>query len=52
MNKVADVAVAIVGVALIFVLTRPGSQGPSIVKAIGNSFSGAIQSATTGKGPY
>ena len=51
MNQVFDVATAIVVVAGILVLTRPGSQGPSLVSSIGSSFTGAL-GAATGGGAY
>jgi drug/metabolite transporter (DMT)-like permease len=48
MNKLADIAGAVIVLAGIFVMVRPGSQGPGFVSAIGNSFSGVIGSATGG----
>lgn len=48
MNRAFDVAVAIVGVAAILVLTRPGSQGAQVIKSIGDAFSGALGTATGG----
>jgi hypothetical protein len=46
MSQIVDVLTAIVVVAGILVLTKPGSQGPSLVSALGNSFSGALGVAT------
>lgn len=46
MNKAADVAVAIVVVAGILVMTRPGSMGAALIDAIGGAFSGALGVAT------
>lgn len=46
MGKTLDVAAMIVVVAGIMVLVRPGSQGPGLVTAIGNAFSGSIATAT------
>lgn len=46
MNKVTDVAIAIVSVAAILVLTRPGSKGSDVIRAIGDAFSGALGVAT------
>ena len=46
MNKIADIAFAIVMVALVFQLTRPGSQGSKVITAVGGAFSGAIGAAT------
>ena len=48
MSKVFDIGVAIVFVAAILVLTRPGSQGPGLVSALGNAFTGALGTATGG----
>jgi drug/metabolite transporter (DMT)-like permease len=49
MHKVGDVAVAIVIVAGIMVLVRPGSKGPQLVSALGNGFASAIGAATGGR---
>lgn len=46
MNRVFDVATAIVIVAAITVLVRPNSKGPDLVNALGGSFTGALQAAT------
>lgn len=54
MHKAGDVAVAIVVVAGIMVLVRPGSRGPQLVAALGNGFASAIGAATggaSGSGP-
>lgn len=48
MNKVIDVAAAIVVVAGIMVLVRPGSQGPQLADTIGKTFIGSLQAATGG----
>ena len=48
MNKWVDVVSAIVVVGGIFVMVRPGSQGPGLVKAFGTSFSSALGAATGG----
>ena len=42
MNDIVDVATAIVVVGGILVLTRPQSQVPGLVSAIGNAFSNAL----------
>ena len=47
MNKLVDIATLAFVVAGITVLVRPQSQGPDFVKAVGNAFSGVIQSATS-----
>lgn len=54
MHKIGDVAVAIVVVAGIMVLVRPGSKGPQLVQALGGGFASAIGAATgstRGAGP-
>jgi hypothetical protein len=50
-NKLIDVLSFAFIVAGITVLTRPGSQGPSLVKNLGDAFS-SIVSASTGGGSY
>lgn len=45
MKDAARVGIALVVVAGILVLTRPGSQGPGLVTAITGGFSSAVQSA-------
>lgn len=46
MNKIVDVATLVFTVAAITVLVRPNSKGPELVKAIGDSFSNVVKSAT------
>lgn len=46
MHKVGDVAMAIVAVAAIFVVTRPGSQAADVVRSITGGFAGLIGAAT------
>lgn len=46
MNELFDVLTAIVVVTGILVLTKPGSQGPGLVDALGNAFSGALGKAS------
>lgn len=48
MNQIADVAVAIVVVAAILVLTRPGSQGPALVQNLTAGFGNAVGVASGG----
>lgn len=48
MHKVGDVAFAIIVVAGIMVLVRPGSKGPQLVQALGGGFASAIGAATGG----
>jgi len=47
-NRALDIGFAIVLVAAVFVMVRPGSQGPSLVSAISNGFVGALRQATGG----
>lgn len=46
MNKVADIATYAFLVGGILVLTRPGSQGPKFVTALGGAFSHVVQAST------
>lgn len=46
MHKTGDVLFLIVVVALAYVIVRPGSQAASVIGSVGNSFAGAIASAT------
>jgi hypothetical protein len=48
MSDLFDVLTAIVVVAGIMVMVRPNSQGPQLVKNLGNAFDGAVNSATGG----
>lgn len=48
MHKYGDFLIAIVYVAVLFVLVRPGSQGPSLVSAFGDSTSNLVKAATGG----
>lgn len=48
MNKVADIATGVIIVAAIFVMVRPGSQGPGLVSSLGNAFTGSLKAATGG----
>ncbi len=38
----------IIIIAVLFVLVRPGSQGPSLVSGVSSGLSGLVQSATGG----
>lgn len=40
--------VGVVYLAVLFVLVRPGSQGPTFVTSVGNALSGLITSGTGG----
>jgi hypothetical protein len=46
MHKTGDILFIIVVVALVYVAVRPGSQTAGVIRAIGDSFAGAIASAT------
>lgn len=48
MHRFGDFLIAIVYLAVVFVLVRPGSQGPGLVKAFGDSTSGLVKAATGG----
>ena len=48
MNKVFEVLILAVYLAAVFTLVRPGSQGPSFVKALGDGLAGIIAAATGG----
>ena len=50
MEKVGEWLVLTVYCAMIFVMVRPGSQGPALVTAIGNSISAVTNAATGGGG--
>jgi hypothetical protein len=45
-NRVVDVVTYAFIVAGILVLTRPGSQGPKFVTALGSSFTHLVQAAS------
>lgn len=46
MNKIFDIATYSFIVAGILVLTRPGSQGPKFVTALGSTWAHVVQAAT------
>lgn len=46
MNRLVDLGTYAFLVAGILVLTRPGSQGPKFVSALGSSFSGIVRAAS------
>ena len=50
MNKIGDFLISLLYVAGIFVLVRPGSQGPSLVSAITSGTASLVDSATGGGG--
>lgn len=48
MHQLFDVLGLVIVTAIIFTLVRPGSQGPKLVGAIGNSATGLLNAATGG----
>lgn len=46
MNRLTDIFTYSFIVAGILVLTRPGSQGPGFVKALGSSYATIVQAAS------
>lgn len=48
MNKVGDFLVGVLYVAAIFVLVRPGSQGPGLVNSLTTGTSNLVKAATGG----
>jgi hypothetical protein len=49
-NAIRDGVGGVITIAIIFVLVRPGSNGPGFVGAVGDSFSKVLTSATGGGG--
>lgn len=48
MGKIGDFLIAIVYLAAIFVLVRPGSQGPTLVNSLTTGTSNLVKAATGG----
>jgi hypothetical protein len=48
MHRVGDFLVGVLYVAAIFVLVRPGSQGPSLVNSVTTGTSNLVKAATGG----
>lgn len=46
MNKLVDIITFALGVSAVLVLTRPGSQGPGFVKAVGDAADGLVRGAS------
>lgn len=46
MNDIVDIATAIIVVAAIMLMTKPGSQGPALVQNLSSGFSNALGVAT------
>lgn len=51
MHELVDLGTAVLVVAGIFVMVRPGSKGPSLVKNLTDGFASIVGSATGG-GPF
>jgi len=49
-GTVGTVLIAIVYLAVLFVLVRPGSQGPALVNNVSSGISGLINAGTGGGG--
>lgn len=47
-NKAGDIVIAIVWVALVFVLVRPRSQGPAFVESLTSGVTNLLKAATGG----
>lgn len=48
MKNITEILVLVVYLAIVFTMVRPKSQGPQLVSAAGNSFSGILKAATGG----
>lgn len=48
MNKIGDFLIAVLYVAGIFVLVRPGSQGPKLVDSVTTGTTNLVRAATGG----
>lgn len=48
MNRTFEVLILVIYLAVVFTMVRPGSQGPSLITALGNGFAGIITAATGG----
>lgn len=48
MHKFFDIGMAVILVAGIMVMVRPGSQGPKLVSSVTSGFAGVIGAATGG----
>jgi hypothetical protein len=49
-HKFGDFAIGILYIAAIFLLVRPGSQGPKLVTTFGESLSNVLTTVTGGSG--
>lgn len=50
MHRMWDWMILLLYVAILFLLVRPGSQGPSLVEAVGSNLRGLVEAATGGGG--
>lgn len=50
MHRIGDWLILLLYVAIVFLLVRPGSQGPSLVETVGKSLVNLVTSATGGGG--
>lgn len=50
MAKVGDWFILLLYVAMLFLLVRPGSQGPKVISTTGNALVALINAATGGGG--
>lgn len=48
MKEISEFLIGVITLAVIFVLVRPGSQGPGFVSATGTALTGLITAATGG----
>lgn len=48
MDKIGDFLIAVLYVAAIFVLVRPGSQGPQLVNSLTTGTTNLVKAATGG----
>lgn len=48
MKRAFEVIILVVYLAVVFTMVRPGSQGPSLIKALGDGLSGIITAAVGG----
>ncbi len=51
-KDVGSFLTGIVIIAVLFVLVRPGSQGPKLVSGVSSGLSGLVQAATGGGGAW
>lgn len=49
-RDVASFITGVIIIAILFVLVRPNSKGPDLIKAVGGAFTGLLGAATGGGG--